>query len=88
VCDQGLRWAAAAAAPRPETRVEVQGLVSKPALDGKGGVVEAPGSRAEARSLRAEGRVKVKMDTGAARPVALKYANVRAAADSTAPAQQ
>ncbi len=80
MCDQGLRWAAAASAPRPGARVVVSGLVSKPALNGKGGVVVAPGSGAEARSLRAEGRVKVRMDAGAARPVALKYANVRAAA--------
>ena len=80
VCDQGLRWAAAAGAPRPGARVVVQGLVAKPALNGKSGVVVAPGSRAEARSLRAEGRVKVKMDEGAPRPVSLKYANVQAAA--------
>ena len=58
-------------------RAVVQGLVSKPGLNGKGGVVLAPRSGAEARSLRAEGRVKVKMDAGAPRPVALKYANVR-----------
>ena len=65
----------------------VSGLVSKPALNGKGGVVVAPGCLAEARSLKAEGRVKVSMDAGAARPVALKYANVRAAA-AAAPAPQ
>ena len=84
-CDLGLRWAAAAGAPRPGTRVVVQGLVSKPALNGKGGVVVAPGSGSEARSLRAEGRVKVRMDAGAARPMALKHANVRAV---VAPAPQ
>jgi len=61
----------------------VQGLVSKPALNGKGGTVVDPGSRAEARSLRAKGRKKVRMDEGAAWPVALKYANVRAAAEVT-----
>jgi len=87
VCDQGLRWAAAAGAPRPGTRVVVQGLVAQPALNGKGGVVVAPRSRAEARSLGAEGRVRVRMDAGAPRPVALKYANVRAVVGA-APAPQ
>ena len=87
MCDQGLRWAAAAGAPRPGERVVVSGLVSKPALNGKGGVVVAPGSRAEARSLKAEGRVKVAMDAGATRLVALKYANVRAVAE-VAPVSQ
>ena len=56
----------------------VQGLVAQPGLNGKCGVVVAPGTRAEARALRAEGRVRVKLDKGAARPVAIKYANVRA----------
>ena len=80
VCEQGLRWAAAVLAPPPGTRVVVSGLVSKPALNGKRGLVLAPRSVAEARSLRAEGRVKVMLDVGpplAPRPVALKYANVQ-----------
>jgi hypothetical protein len=89
VCDQGLRWAAAAGAPWPRARVVVQGLVAKPALNGKAGVVVAPGSRAEARKLRGEGRLKVKMDPGAGapRPVEIKYANVRAEAAAVPAAQ-
>jgi len=68
--------------------VVVSGLVSKHALNSKGGMVVAPGSGAEARSLRAEGRVKVRMDAGAARPVALKYASMRAVAVVAATAPQ
>jgi len=76
-CEQGLRWAAMAAL-QPGVRVRVAGLVAKPALNGKCGLVVAPRSGAEARSLRAEGRIKVQMDAGLApRPVALKYANAR-----------
>ena len=43
------------------------------------GVVVAAGSAAETRRLKGEGRVKVALDAGAPRPVALKYANVRVA---------
>ena len=76
VCDQGLRWAAATAL-KPGVRVVVRGLVSQPGLNGKAGVVVAPGSRAEARRLKAEGRVRVQLAGGAGKPVALKYVNAR-----------
>ena len=83
VCAQGLRWAAAAAL-QPGVRVEVSGLVSQKGLNGRRGVVVAARSAAEARRLKGEGRVKVALDAGAPRPVALKYANVcvRPAPDS------
>jgi ankyrin repeat protein len=74
VCDQGLRWAAATAL-QPGVRVVVRGLVAQPRLNGAAGVVVAAGSRAEARRLKAEGRVKVKLDAGGGKPVALKYGN-------------
>jgi hypothetical protein len=76
VCAQGLRWAAAAAL-QPGVRVVVSGLVAQKGLNGRRGVVVAPGSAAQARGLRAEGRVRVALESGAPRPVALKYANVR-----------
>jgi hypothetical protein len=74
--DQGLPWAAATAL-QPGVRVVVQGLVAQPRLNGAAGVVVAAGSRAEARRLKAEGRVKVKLDAGGGKPVALKYGNAR-----------
>ena len=77
-CAQGLRWAAAVAAPKPGDRVRLAGLVAKPGLNGKRGVVLAPRSHVEARGLRAEGRLKIRLDEGGAKPMAVKYANVRA----------
>jgi hypothetical protein len=78
VCAQTLRWAAAAAAAAvpPGTRVRLVGLVSKPELNGRTGVVQRP-PKAEAASLRAGGRVKVALDDAAegTKPVGLKYGN-------------
>jgi hypothetical protein len=79
VCEQALRWAAAAAAAAvpPGTRVRLVGLVSKPELNGRTGVVQRP-PEAEAASLRAGGRVKVALDDAAEgmEPIWLKYANI------------
>ena len=81
VCDQTLRWAAAAAAAAlpPGARVRVVGLGSKPELNGAEGEVTKPRDRAEAAELRAAGRVKVVLAGPGVgegvKPLALKYAN-------------
>ena len=79
VCDQGLRWAAAAAmaALWPGTRVRLTGLAGRPELNGQAGSVVAPKNGGERRGLDAEGRVKVKLDGAAAgsAPARVKYGN-------------
>ena len=57
--------------------MRLTGLVSKPELNGRTGVVQRPPKAEEAASLRAGGRVKVALDDvpEGTKPVGLKYGN-------------